>query len=112
MFLLELDATHPISDAIVVTTQQLQSELDSGSLDKNMTVPELLKYYRNYDIILNKDDLYNMIEVPPLNQVISNIQGDKIIWKGEKSEPNAAPPPAPEDQKKIVKQMAKKTLPK
>jgi hypothetical protein len=43
-----------------------------------------------------------MIQVPPLNSLIQNIQGDNVIFKGQTS---AADQPE-DEKKKIVKSMA------
>ncbi len=89
---------------IVALTNQLKNELDSGEIGEGFTTDVLLDYFRKYDVVLDKTDLYNMVKVPPLNTVISNIQGDKVVFKGQDSGDEA-----PEDEnKKVVAQMAKK----
>jgi hypothetical protein len=52
-----------------------------------------------------------MIKVPPLKSVITNIQGDKVTFKGQPESPNAEPAQAT-DQKKVVAQMAQNALKK
>lgn len=89
---------------IVALTNQLKNDLDSGEIGEGFTTDVLLDYFRKYDVVLDKTDLYNMIKVPPLNTVISNIQGDKVVFKGQASDNEA-----PEDEnKKVIAQMAKK----
>ncbi len=47
-----------------------------------------------------------MIKKPPLKNKISNIQGDKVIFKGQETPVE----PEEEESKKVVKQMAQKAM--
>jgi hypothetical protein len=67
---------------------------------------DLIDYFREYDVILDAHDLYNMIKQPPLNSLIQNIQGDKVVFKGQST---TATPPEDENQK-VVSQMAKNAM--
>ena len=106
MFLFELENPNPLLVRLVAVTSQLTSDIDSGAEHSDWTVDELLQYYKDNDIILAKEDLYNMIKKPPLKNKISNIQGDKVIFKGQET------PVEPEEEasKKVVKQMAHKAM--
>ena len=106
MRLFELSNPNPLLVRLVAVTSQLTSEIDSGDQHSDWTVDELLQYYKDNDIILAKDDLYNMIKNPPLKNKISNIQGDKVIFKGQETPVE----PEEEDSKKVVKQMAQKAM--
>mgnify|MGYP000847383998 FL=1 len=99
-------AGSPLLVRLVASTSQLKSEIDSGEVHSDWTVPELLQYYRDNDIIIDKSDLYDMITKPPLNKSIANIQGDNVIFKG--SEP--APEAQPDENQKIVAQMAQNAM--
>jgi hypothetical protein len=106
MRLFELSNPNPLLVRLVAVTSQLTSEIDSGGQHSDWTVDELLQYYKDNDIILAKDDLYNMIKNPPLKNKISNIQGDKVIFKGQETPVE----PEEEESKKVVKQMAQKAM--
>ena len=99
-------AENPVLVKLVASTSQLKSEIDSGKLHSDWTVPELLQYYRDNDIIIDKSDLYNMIKNPPLNKYITNIQGDNIVFKGQ----TEGGEQAPDENKKVVQQMAKQAM--
>lgn len=105
MRLFEFDAS-PLVVSLVASTNQLMHEIESGKTKPDWTVAELLQYYRDNDIIIDKSDLYNMIKQPPLNKFITNIQGENVIFKGQ-SEPGEQ---APDENKKVVQQMAKKAM--
>lgn len=99
-------AGSPLLVRLVATTSQLKSEIDSGKTHSDWTVPELLQYYRDNDIVIDKSNLYTMIKKPPLNQSIENIQGDKVIFKGQTPEQELEP----DEDKKVVAQMAKSAM--
>lgn len=111
MRLYEFTDTDPIVTRLVAITDQLKSDIDSGDVGPEMTTDELLKYFSNYDIVVDTTDLYNMIQKPPLKNVISNIQGDNIIFKGQEGDGEMANPPIDQSQK-IVSQMADKAASK
>jgi FMN-dependent NADH-azoreductase len=96
----------PLVVGLVASTNQLKHEIDSGKARPDWTVAELLNYYKDNDIIIDKSDLYNMIKQPPLNKYITNIQGDNVVFKGQ-SEPGEQ---KPDEKKKVVQQMAKKAM--
>lgn len=91
---------------LVAVTSQLKSEIDSGEVHSDWTVPELLQYYRDNDIVIDKSDLYDMIKNPPLDKSIENIQGDNVIFKSQAPEQEVKP----EENQKIVQQMAKHAM--
>ncbi len=90
---------------IVIVADQLKNDAKRGKL-KDWDLDRLINYFQSYDIILNPTDLYDMIKKPPLNDLIDNIQGDKIVWKGRKK----ASLREPSETEKTVKGMAKKAL--
>jgi hypothetical protein len=94
----------PMITKLVAIADQLKSDLEKGEADPNMSVPDFLQYLKKYDIIYDKTDLYDMIKKLPLKNLISNIQGDNIVFKGF-----GTPEAPPEDESKnIVAGMAKK----
>lgn len=111
MLLFEFDRNQDraMVSQIVALTNQLQQDVESGEIDAdNYTLDELLDYFQKYDVILDANDLYNMIKVPPLKDVITNIQGDKVVFKGHQGD--TAEKPEGGDSEKTVKQMAKRAI--
>lgn len=106
MRLFELD-TSPLLVSLVAATSQLKSDIDAGNAKPQWTLPELLHYYRDNDILVDKTDLYDLVKMPPLNKYISNIQGNTVVFKGQSSDNE----PMPDDEnKKVVSQMAQKAM--
>ena len=103
MRLYEFAGPDPMVTKLVAVGDQLKSDLEKGEADPNMSVPDFLQYLKKYDIIYDKTDLYDMIKQLPLKNLISNIQGDKIVFNGFGT-PEAPPE---EESKKVVAGMAK-----
>ena len=108
MFLFEL--ADPASAKLIVLVNQLKTDLDNGIIDpSSYTTDEFLTYLQDKgDIVLDVTDLYDMIKNPPLNTVISNIQGDKVIFKGHDDTPAA---PDQTQSQQVVQQMAQSAMP-
>lgn len=95
-------ATDPLIPKLIAVSDQLKTGLEDGTLPTEMTLEQFIEYLQEYDITLDPNDLYNMIKKPPLNDLISNIKGDQVVFKGFGTVDQ------PEDEKKkIVQQMAK-----
>ena len=105
MRLFELAAIDPETAKLIAVTDQLRVGLDNNP-NLQWSTYDLLQYFQKYNITLDITDLYDMIQRPPLNNVISNIQGDVVVFKGQES---ARPQTSnsKQDSKKIVAQMAK-----
>jgi hypothetical protein len=108
MRLFELAGPDPIVTRLVAITDQLKSELDSKNIDPQMSVDQLLKYLSDYDIVVDVSDLYNMIQKPPLKNIIDNIQGDQVIFKGHDE---TQPAPDQTQSQQVVGQMAQSAMP-
>ena len=96
----------PLAVRLVAIMSQLTSDIDSGKEKPDWTVQELLNYFKNNNIIVDKSDLYDMVKNPPLNKTITNIQGDRVIFKGQSS----GEEPDESESQKVVQQMAKSAL--
>lgn len=101
------DSENALVTKIAAITNQLKQDVEDGSVPEEYTVDNLLDYFRSYDVILDVTDLYNMIKIPPMDKVISNIQGDDVIFKGQDADDLEQPE---DESKKIVAQMAKSAM--
>lgn len=106
MRLYEFDENSATVSKIVALTNQLEQDLEDGEIPTEYSLDDLIDYFREYDVILDAEDLYNMIKQPPLNALIQNIQGDKVVFKGQST--TATPPE--DENKKVVSQMAKNAM--
>jgi hypothetical protein len=95
--------------SIIAVANQLKQHVDQGKVDADdFTVDQLLDYFQKNDIILDRQDLYTMIEKPLLKNIVSNIQGDKVVFKGK--EQADVSPQQQDQQQKTVASMAKSAL--
>lgn len=107
MRLFELDLQNALATKIVAATDQLKFDLENGMIEPNWTLDQLLDYFQDHDVILDPTDLYVMIKQEPLKSVISNIQGDQVVFKGQ-----ATSTEMPQDQsQQVVAQMAQSAMP-
>ena len=107
MFLREFDDPNLVKFTTIV--KQLESDIDNGEIDvNNYSTDQLLSHLEDNDIILDVTDLYDMIKKPPLNTVISNIQGDQVIFKGQEE---TQPAQDQSQSQQVVQQMAQSAMP-
>lgn len=110
MRLYEFEDANPLTVKIITVADQIKNDINEKGIMYNWDVDTLLKYFRKYGITLDKNDLFNMIQKPPLKNLIKNIEGDKIVFKNQQ---DLDSPDMPQDQgQKIVNTMAKKALKK
>lgn len=108
MLLYEFDSGSAMVSKIVALTNQLKQDREDGTIGDDYTVDQLLDYFQKYDVILDVNDFYNMIKVPPLKNVIKNIQGDQVIFVGQEELKHEKPENT--NSEKVVKQMAKRAM--
>lgn len=108
MRLFEFDDENITVVKIVALASQLKDDLDNGKIGNNYTVDELLAYFRKYDVELDRDALYNMIKAPPLKDLIKNIQGDRVVFRGQKED--TVDKLATPNNDKVVAKMAKNAM--
>lgn len=112
MRLFEL-ATDPQLVRLIAAADQLKTALDSGEIKQNITVQQLKDFFKKVtdgQLVLSNDDLYGMIKKRPLNTIISNIQGDEVVFKGLTPTQKTTPPPPPEQSKEVVDKMAQNAM--
>lgn len=106
MFLFELENPEVVKFTAIVS--KLKNDVDTGKIDTdNFTTDDLLKYFEKVSINLDINDLYDMIKNPPLSNVIKNIQGDKVVFKGHDDTPVS---PDETQSQKVVDQMAQSAM--
>lgn len=106
MFLYELELPQTLTISLAAATRQLKADIDAGAEKPDWTTEELLRYYNESGIPVGRSMLLKMVSQPPLNTMISNIQGDTVVFKGQGDEPTSD-----EDQnQQVVQQMAQSAM--
>ena len=83
MFLYELAGPDPLTIRLIAVLNQLKSNIETGKEKPDWTTDELLSFLEDNGIMLEKENLFDLVKTPPLNNIISNIQGDSVIFKGQ-----------------------------
>jgi hypothetical protein len=99
-----------LAASIIAVSNHLQQQVETGEINPdNYTVDDLLDLFQSQDIILDVQDLYTMLDKPLLKGIISNIQGDKVVFKGD--EPvSMDSDEQPDDSQKVVANMANSAM--
>lgn len=108
MRLFEFAGKDPIVMKLVVLTDQLRSAVDSGEIEGEWTVEQLLNFLSANHVNVDEPDIYDMVKKPPLSKVISNINNDIVTFKGQ--EQPELPTPDQNQSQQVVKQMAKSAM--
>ena len=99
-----------LAASVIAVSNHLQQQVETGEINPdNYTVDDLLDLFQSQDIILDVQDLYTMLDKPLLKGIISNIEGDKVVFKGE--EPiSMDSDEQPDDSQKVVANMANSAM--
>lgn len=107
MRLFELEIDHTDKIRLIPAVGQIKSDLEKGKSISN-NVEDLVDYLQKNDINISAEDLFDLYKLPPLNQVISNIQGDEVVFKSKEDDIQNSDQES--EQEKTVAQMAKKAM--
>ena len=93
MRLVEFNVSTVNTEKLAALSQFLLSRTDDTNAKKTMPVSSFLELANNMGISLTDDQLRNLIQQPPLSEIIANIEGDSdtgtITFKGaEEVAPN------------------------
>jgi hypothetical protein len=101
MRLFEFSDDDPLRVKLVSVVSQLKSSSEP------ITTDDLLHTLLKNDISVEKSDLYDMVKKEPLKNIIDNISGDEVTFKGQAGNPENQ---GPDENEKVRQQMAKKAL--
>lgn len=106
MRLFEFADDDPLRVKLVAVANQLKSEVTGTS--RTWSTDEFLNYLKQNDIVLDKADLFDMVKKEPLINIISNINKDQVIFRGQENAADA--PPKDNEMQKTRQQMASRAL--
>jgi len=112
MRLFEFDDRDPLRVKLMAVSNQLKEKLKGSA--RTWSTDEFLNFLKTRDIILDKEDLFDIVQKEPLVNIISNVNNDQVVFKGQehkvpKSKPEQGKTP---DHEKTLKQMASKQIKK
>jgi hypothetical protein len=107
MRLYEFAEDDPLRVKLAAVTNQLKERTKrSGS---TLSTDELLEFLRKNRIVLDKSDLYDIVQKEPLSNIIKSVNKDVVTFVGQ-SEEDTEIEPRPDDSEKIRQQMASKAI--
>lgn len=106
MRLFEFASDDPLRVKLVAITDQLKDRYQHAN--KPMSTDAFLEFLGDNDITIGIEDLRDMIKKPPLINIIDDIKGDQIIFKGQSETERL--PTSPDQAEKTVAGMAKHAL--
>lgn len=113
MRLVEFDTSRANTEKLAALGQFLLSRTQDTNAKKTMPVSSFLDLANNMGIGLTNDQLRNLIQQPPLSEIIANIEGDAdtgtITFKGAEE---VAPNMSVDQARDTVNTMAKRAASK
>jgi hypothetical protein len=113
MRLVEFNTSTANTEKLAALSQFLLSRTDDTNAKKTMPVSSFLDLANNMGIGLTDDQLRNLIQQPPLSEIIANIEGDAdtgtITFKGADE---VAPNMSVDQARDTVNTMAKRAASK
>jgi hypothetical protein len=110
MRLYEFDDIESTKAKFMIVADALKNKLKKNELD-TWSVDHLIDYLGKNDIPVDRADIIKLMKVEPLKDLISNIQGNRVVWKGKEPKPvNISQPDQKNKDTNVVKSMAKKAM--
>lgn len=109
MLIREVDEKNQNIQKLVALSQFLLSRAEDTDAQKQISVNSFLQLAANQGISLTQDRLLDLSQQPPLNNLIQDIQGDDIIFKGQEE---VAPTMTVDQARRTVDSMAKRAAKK
>jgi hypothetical protein len=107
MRLFEFDV-NALDIKVAIIADELKTALDSGDLPDTISTDDLISRFEENGVPVDRRQLADMIQVPPLSDVIDNMNDDEVTFKGTSADDIEFDYES--DQEKVVSQMAKKAM--
>lgn len=108
MRLFEFADNDPLRVKLVAVTSQLKSRISDTNTKEPMTTDALIELFAQNDIEIDKSDLYDMVKKEPLSNIIQNINGHEVIFKGQSASDESELDPG--ENEKTRAKMAKSAM--
>jgi hypothetical protein len=105
MKLFEFADDDPLRVKLVAVANQLKNRV--GEDGATMSTDELLNFFKQNDIILDKADLFDIVKKEPLKNIIQNVNKDQVQFVGQK---DGNLEPKPSENERVLSQMASKQV--
>jgi hypothetical protein len=106
MRLFEFAGDDPLRIKLATVTKQLQDRVEKTG--QSISTDQLLNFFRHNDIVLDKADLFDIVQKEPLKNIIKNVNKDEVTFVGQEDE--ISMDAKPDEAEKVRQQMAKKAM--
>jgi len=103
MRLFEFDNADPLRVKLMAVSSQLESEHKNSG--EPLPLDTFLRILRKNGVSIDESDIYDIIKKEPLVNIIDSIENHTVIFKGEHVDNE---PQGPDENQKIIQQMASK----
>jgi hypothetical protein len=107
MRLVEFDTSTIDSEELVALSQFLLARAEDTGGQKKISVSAFLKIVGDMGISFTKDQLLSQASLPPLSNLIDNVEGDEIIFKGNETADSTM---SVSNAQNVVNSMSKRAL--
>lgn len=83
MLLNEFDNHNSLKVKLSSIVSHIRSRREDSGAKKPITVKSFINVLRDNDIYVNRNELLDMIKSAPLKNIIHDIKGDDILFKGD-----------------------------
>lgn len=104
MRLFEFEKDDPLRIKLVAVASQLKADYEQSQTP--LSTDQLLQIFKKNGISLDKTDLFDIVKKDPLKNIIDNVNGQEVVFKGE--EPMPGTTQSPDQAQATVNQMAKR----
>jgi hypothetical protein len=108
MRIFEFAGDNPLSIKLAAVAKQLQDRVEKTG--QSISTDQLLNFLRQNDIILDKPDLFDIVQKEPLKNIIKNVNKDEVTFVGQEDEDDMALDAKPDEAEKVRQQMAKSAM--
>jgi hypothetical protein len=109
MRLVEFEVSSVNSEKLAALSQFLLSRAQDTDAQKKISIAAFLELANNIGISLTDDQLRNLIQQPPLNELIADVTDSEVIFKGSDE---VAPNMSVDQARDTVNTMAKRAASK
>lgn len=82
MLLKEFTVLEQDTQELMALSQFLMSRADDTDSEKSISVDAFLELAQDLGVPMTRGQLINQVDKPPLSNFIDNVQGDRILFKG------------------------------
>ena len=108
----DFDKSDPLRVATTAALSQIKADIEDSAYKGKFTVNALLNKLRDNGVNISHSQLIDLVDEEPWSNLISNIKGDEVIFKGDLDDDIDADNLEPEDEEFQLNRMAKRAAKK